>query len=257
MASLRDIVDFLNTELRTQEVPDYPGAMNGLQVENDGRVTHIAAAVDYSSAVVRAAAERKADLIIVHHGMFWGGAQPLTGPAYQRAALLFAGNIAVYGSHIPLDLHPRFGNNALLARELGLTPSAGFAMLRGVAVGVSGETDIETRLLVERAGAFAKRHGGSLVHTPLRTDQVTRRWAMCTGAGASPDTLREAADLGVDTLIVGEGPHHTAVQAMDAGLTVLYAGHYATETLGVQAIAEEVARRFAIRSSFIESPTGL
>lgn len=257
MASLRDIVDFLNTELRTQEVPDYPGAMNGLQVENDGRVTHVAAAVDYSSAVVRAAAERKADLLIVHHGMFWGGVQPLTGPAYQRAALLFAGNIAVYGSHIPLDLHPRFGNNALLARELGLTPSAGFAMLRGVAIGVRGEADIETRSLVERASAFAKRHGGSLVHTPLRADQVTRHWAICTGAGASADTLREAADLGVDTLIVGEGPHHTAVQAMDAGLTVLYAGHYATETLGVHAIAEEVASRFAIRSSFIESPTGL
>ena len=86
---------------------------------------------------------------------------------------------------------------------------------------------------------------------------VTRRWGMCTGAGASADTLREAAELRLDTLIVGEGPHHTAVQAMDSGLTILYAGHYATETLGVTAIAEELAGHFGVRASFIEAPTGL
>ena len=206
---------------------------------------------------IEGAAARGADLLLVHHGMFWGGAAPMTGPAYRRAATMFSRNIAVYSSHIPLDLHPRFGNNVLLARELGLAPSAGFAQLRGVAVGVMGEAEMATREIADRASAFARRHGGTLVTTPLRDGQITRRWGMCTGAGASADTLREAAELRLDTLIVGEGPHHTAVQAMDSGLTILYAGHYATETLGVTAIAEELAGHFGVRASFIEAPTGL
>jgi dinuclear metal center YbgI/SA1388 family protein len=257
MASLGAIVEYLDAELRTREVPDYPGALNGLQAQNNGEVTHVAAAVDCSTRAVRAAAERGADLLVVHHGMFWGGAVPLVGTAYDRTKLAIEKNIAIYSSHIPLDLHPRWGNNVLLARELGLMPSGGFAMARGVAVGVSGEADISTAELRERAAEFSARHGGALVSTPVTANQRTRRWAMCTGAGASSDTLREAAELGIDTLIVGEGPHHTAVQASDAGLTVMYLGHYATETLGVIAIADELARRFAIKSSFVEAPSGL
>ena len=257
MASLSAVVEFLDTELRTREVPDYPGALNGLQLMNSGEVTHVAAAVDCSTRAVREASERGANLLIAHHGMFWGGAVPLIGPAYERTKLAIDHDIAIYSSHIPLDLHPRWGNNVLLAHALGLTPSGGFAMLRGVAVGVMGEADLSTAELRDRGAAFSARHGGTLVSTPLRDRQRTRRWAMCTGAGASSDTLREAADLGIDTLIVGEGPHHTAVQAADAGLTVMYLGHYATETLGVIAIAEEVARRFTVKSSFIEAPSGL
>jgi putative NIF3 family GTP cyclohydrolase 1 type 2 len=130
-------------------------------------------------------------------------------------------------------------------------------MMRGVAVGVGGESDFSTHDLRERARAFSSRFGTTLVCTPLRDGQRTRRWAMCSGAGASPETLREAADHGVDTLIVGEGPHHTAVQATDSGLTVMYLGHYATETLGVRALATELASRFSIESSFIEASTGL
>ncbi len=257
MASLDSIVEFLDRELRTREVPDYPGALNGLQAKNNGTVTHVAAAVDCSTVAVRAAAERGADLLLVHHGMFWGGAAPLVGGNYDRTRLLLEKNIAVYSSHIPLDLHPVWGNNALLAKELGLEPSGGFAMMRGVAVGVSGETDTATNALKDRATAFSSRFGTTLVCTPLRAQQRTRRWAMCSGAGASPETLREAADVGIDTLIVGEGPHHTAVQAADSGLTIMYLGHYATETLGVRALAGEIASRFSIASSFIEAPTGL
>jgi dinuclear metal center YbgI/SA1388 family protein len=257
MASLGDIVDFLDRELRTREVPDYTGALNGLQAQNDGTVTHVAAAVDCSTVAVRAAADRGADLLLVHHGMFWSGATPLVGAAFDRTRLLFEKNIAVYSSHIPLDLHPAWGNNVLLARELGLEPSGGFAMMRGVAVGVRGESDLATGLLKDRATAFSARFGTTLVSTPIREQQRTRRWAMCSGAGASPETLREAADLGIDTLIVGEGPHHTAVQATDNGLTIMYLGHYATETLGVRALANELAARFAIKASFIEATTGL
>jgi dinuclear metal center YbgI/SA1388 family protein len=257
MASLAAIVEFLDGELRTSEVPDYSGALNGLQVQNNGTVTHVAAAVDFSAIAIRRAVARGADLLIVHHGMFWGGPTPITGVQYDRVATLVQNNVAVYSSHIPLDLHPRFGNNVLLAGELGLVPSGGFASMRGVAVGVSGESAIPTAELLDRARTFAARHGGAIVVTPLKKDQVTRRWGMCTGAGASTETVQEALSLGLDTLIVGEGPHHSAVHAMDAGLTILYLGHYATETLGVAAITAEVANRFSIQSSFIEAPTGL
>ena len=257
MASLRAIVEYLDTELRTREVPDYPGALNGLQLQNNGEVSHIAAAVDCSTRTVTAAADRGADLLIVHHGMFWGGPTPLVGAAFQRARTAMENNIAIYSSHIPLDLHPCWGNNVLLARELQLTPMGGFADLRGVSVGVRGEADVATAELRQRAADFSAKHGSTLVCTPLHEQQRTRRWGMCTGAGASTETLREAADLGLDTLIVGEGPHHTAVQAVDSGLTIMYLGHYATETLGVIALADEIAKRFALASSFIEAPTGL
>jgi dinuclear metal center YbgI/SA1388 family protein len=257
MAALADIVAFLDTELRTAEIKDYPAAMNGLQLANRGDVRHIAAAVDFSTSVVRETIARGANMLVLHHGMFWADAIPIVGPRYDRLSLLLANDIAVYGSHLPLDLHPKFGNNALLARELGLTPTAGFASSQGVAIGVSGTSDILTAELVERAKVFCERNAHRLVTTPIRSGQMTHRWGICSGAGASTDTLREAVELGLDTIIVGEGPHHTAVQAPDLGITVLYAGHYATETLGVKAIVAVVAKRFAIASSFIEAPTGL
>lgn len=257
MATLLGIVAFLDAELRTSEINDYPAAMNGLQLANKGEVRHVAAAVDFSTSVVLAAVDRGANMLVLHHGMFWADAVPIVGPRYQRLSLLFENDIAVYASHLPLDLHPRFGNNVLLARELELTPSGGFASSQGVMIGVSGTSDILTSKLVERTNTFCERNGRRLVTTPIRPGQTTRHWGICSGAGASTDTLKEAVELGLDTIIVGEGPHHTAVQAPDLGITILYAGHYATETLGVKAIAAEVAARFGIASSFIEAPTGL
>jgi dinuclear metal center YbgI/SA1388 family protein len=257
MAELRDIVRFLDEELNTGGINDYPGALNGLQLANRGTVQHVAASVDFSTVVVNEAVARKADLLILHHGMFWTGPKPIVGAAYERLSLLLANDVAVYSSHLPLDLHARYGNNVLLARELGLIPSGGFASSQGVMIGVSGTSDVATSELIERVDSFCTQHRRQLVTTPIRGGQKTLRWGICSGAGASADTLKEATQLGLDTIIVGEGPHHTAVQAVDAGITVLYAGHYATETVGVRAIADEVARRFGIESSFIEAPTGL
>ena len=257
MAALAEIVAFLDAELRTSEIKDYPAAMNGLQLANSGEVRHVAAAVDFSTGVVLEAVARGANMLVLHHGMFWAEAVPIVGPRYHRLSLLLKHDIAVYASHLPLDLHPRLGNNVLLARELGLAPSAGFASSQGVMIGVSGTSDILTSKLVEQVSSFCEQNARRLVTTPVRSGQMTRRWGICSGAGASTDTLAEAVELGLDTIIVGEGPHHTAVQASDLGITVLYAGHYATETLGVNAIAAEVATRFGIDSSVIEAPTGL
>src|SRR4051812_16938274 len=256
-ASLDDVARHLDTVLRTNEVPDYPGAMNGVQVEHDGPVTRCAVAVDASLSTIDAAIASNANLLLVHHGLFWSGSQPLRGRVFQRVRRLLAHDVAVYASHLPLDLHPTLGNNAIMARALELTPSAGFAHFQSVAIGVMGEADVDTSTLAGRCDALARREGGQLVAVGVTPARRTRRWALCTGAGASSDTLREAAAAGVDTLIVGEGPHHTAVEAMELGIAVLYAGHYATETFGVRAVGAELERTFGLPWSFVAAPTGL
>jgi putative NIF3 family GTP cyclohydrolase 1 type 2 len=145
----------------------------------------------------------------------------------------------------------------LLAARLGLEPSGGFATYQSIDVGVSGESDVPTRTLADRAAALASEFKGNLVATPFERDRVTRRWGICTGAGADSASLREAARRGLDTLIVGEGPHHTAIEARELGIVVLYAGHYATETLGVRALGDRLAATFGITSTFIDVPSGL
>lgn len=256
-ASLQEIARHLDTVLRTDAIPDYPGAMNGIQVEHVGPVTRCAVAVDASLRTIDGAIANGATLLIVHHGLFWGGAQPLRGRAFERIRRLIANDVAVYASHLPLDLHPELGNNALLAKELGLTSTRGFARFQNIEIGVMGESDIETSTLAARCAALATREKGHLVTVGTQSGRRTHRWAICTGAGASTETLREAAALGVDTMIVGEGPHHTAVDAPELGIAILYAGHYATETLGVRALGKELERAFGIPWNFVDAPTGL
>jgi dinuclear metal center YbgI/SA1388 family protein len=251
------IAEHLDALLRTSEVPDYPGAMNGVQVEHTGPVTRCAVAVDASIGTIEGAIAAKANLLVVHHGLFWSGVQPLRGRFYERIRLLVRHDLAVYASHLPLDLHPTLGNNPLFARALGLDPSGGFARFQAITVGVMGDADVETTVLADRARGIAEREGGALVTVGVTPGRRTRRWALCTGAGASSDTLREASAAGVDTLIVGEGPHHTAVEAQELGIAVLYAGHYATETFGVRAVGEELQRSFGLPWTFVAAPTGL
>jgi dinuclear metal center YbgI/SA1388 family protein len=251
------IVQYLDDLLDTNAVPDFANALNGLQLANTGSVSRIAAAVDFSLRTVTAAADTGADLLIVHHGMFWSGLQPIRGTAAQRLRTLITRDMAVYSSHLPLDRHALYGNNALLAAELGLEPSGEFARFRNISIGVTGESSVATTELAARASRFARLHGGSVRTTPIEPERSTRRWAICTGAGAGTETLNEARERGIDTLIVGEGAHHTAVEAEESGITIIYAGHYATETLGVCAIAAHVSDRFGVPWAFIEAPTGL
>ena len=256
-APLATIAEHLDLVLRTAELPDYPGALNGIQVEHVGPVQRCAVAVDASLRTIQGAIDAGANLLIVHHGLFWSGAQPLRGRQYDRIRRLIANDVAVYSSHLPLDLHPTLGNNALLAAALALEPTEGFARFQTIDVGVAGTSDVDTSVLADRMRAIAEREGGSLVSVGATPGRRTRRWAICTGAGASSDTLREAAVRGIDTLIVGEGPQHTAVDAPELGIAVLYGGHYVTETFGVRALGAEVERAFGIPWSFIAAPTGL
>jgi dinuclear metal center YbgI/SA1388 family protein len=256
-ASLEQIVEYLDKLLETSTVPDYPNALNGLQLANRGRISKVAAAVDFSTTTVSRAIAERANLLVVHHGMFWGGLQSLTGKTYSRIRNLLEADVAVYSSHLPLDRHAKFGNNVLLAKTLGLSPSKGFAQFKEIFVGVQGTADVATSTLIERARVFSQSNGGSVVASPVGANRVTRSWAICTGAGASADTLDEATKDGIDTLIVGEGPHWTAIDAEERNIAIIYTGHYASETLGVFALADEVSREFSIDSVKISAPTGL
>lgn len=257
MAELSAVVRFLDDELKTGQIPDYDAALNGLQLGNAGTVSRIAAAVDFSGATVSAALNENADLLLVHHGMFWGGSERFVGPAFARLRAAITGGLAVYSSHLPLDLHPALGNNALFARELGLKPDGSFGRYKNIEIGLQGSADVATAELFGRVQSHSRRHATTAVCAPVDAGRRTRRWGLVTGAGASSDNLREAVERGVDTLIVGEGPHHSAVAAAELGITIIYAGHYASEVFGVRAVAEHVAGRFDLHATFVDVPTGL
>ena len=249
--SLALIVAHCDTLLRTAAIGDYAGAVNGLQVENSGRATRIAAAVDASLATVKLASKASADLLIVHHGLFWSPSHPWTGKKYELLRALIENDIAVYSSHLPLDAHPKLGNNAQLAAALGFKKLCPFFPSHGQNIGLETTTAISrdeiARRLARATGATPKLIPGG--------PQSCRRIGIVTG-GAGGD-LKTAAAAGVDTFITGEGPHWTYALAEELGLNVLYGGHYATETFGVKALAAHISQKFRVPWTFLDHPTGL
>ena len=250
-AALKDIVHYCDRLLRTNEVHDYDGAVNGLQVENRGRVTRIAAAVDASISTVQLAIKARADLLVVHHGLFWAERQPWTGATYQLSRLLLEHNLAVYSSHLPLDLHPRLGNNAQLSAALGLKKTAPFFFTKKQHVGLACRARLPLTELARRLQAAV----GAKPIVVRGGPSVCQRIGVVTG-GAGGE-LKLAAAEGVDTFVTGEGPHWSYAAAEELGLNLLYGGHYATETFGVKALAADLSKKFKVPWSFLDYPTGL
>ena len=250
---LESLLQFIGEYLAVEGHPDYPGALNGLQVGGPEQVEKLAVSVDASEASIREAVARGADLIIVHHGLFWGGLRPLTGPHLRRVRALIENGVALYSCHLPLDGHAEVGNSALLGRALDLELEGRFAAFEGAEVGWHGRPrePLNLATLVARAEEVL----GGPVHTipggPARIDRV----GVVTGGGAS--FIEEAAHLGLDALVTGEGPHHAHFDAMELGIHVLLGGHYATETFGVRALGLHLADRFGLTCDFIDQPTGL
>jgi dinuclear metal center YbgI/SA1388 family protein len=254
--SLAELTAYLDQYLRIGEVPDEANAVNGLQVANrSGQVGRIVAAVDASLETVRSVGTVGTEpaLMLVHHGLFWDGNIPITGRRYRRVRTLFDGDIALYSAHIPLDVHPEVGNNHGLARLLGLGDLKPFDIYRGIAIGVQGSLPEPTprealrRRIEQQLGATARLIPGGPADV--------RRVAIITGGAG--DRIRAAAEAGVDTYLTGEGPHHTYFDAMELGVNAIFAGHYATETIGVKALAEHLSARFEIPWEFHDHPTGL
>lgn len=249
---LAEIVAFLDTELRIGAIPDYPGAVNGLQLENRGRVTKVAAAVDASLPVIAKAAAAGASLLLVHHGLFWQGAKPLTGPRFAKLRLAFDADLAVYSAHLPLDVHPQFGNNILLASALGLRDCLPCLEWKGIHLGLAGTADDLPR--ADFAARLAAAVSGP-VHLCPAGPAIVKRVAVVTGGAGSE--VEAVAAAGIDTFVTGEGPHWSYPLAEELGINVIYAGHYATETFGVRALAAELATRFGLAHEFLDHPTGL
>jgi dinuclear metal center YbgI/SA1388 family protein len=251
MARLREIVSYSDRYLRIDEFGDSPNALNGLQVENSGRVTRMAAAVDGSTRTLEEAARRGANLLILHHGLFWMGLQPLTGVMRRQLATALEHDIAVYGAHLPLDAHPVVGNNVCLARAIGLKSRRPFLEYHGRCIGVrgnwAGSRDQLLRKTTDAVGGEVKAFGFG----PAKP----RKIAIVTG-GAGSDIHRVHAE-GIDTYITGEAPHWAGVAAADLGMNLFLGGHYATETFGVKALAAHLSKKFSVPWDFIDFPTGL
>jgi len=251
MADLESLLHFMEETFQVSDFPDYPNALNGLQVEGSSVVNRLAVGVDASEITIRAAVERDADLLLVHHGMFWDGLHAITGPRFRKVQALLAGGTALYALHLPLDAHPEYGNCALLTRALALVPEGPFGDFQGRSIGWTagaalGREDLRDRL----AGAV-----GGAVHLIPGGPKTIKRVAVVTGGGAS--SLSEAAEAGVDALITGEGAHHHFHEAMELGINLYLAGHYATEIFGVKALGELLATRFGLEWAFLDFPTGL
>jgi dinuclear metal center YbgI/SA1388 family protein len=252
MADLSEIVAFLDRELRVSLIPDYPGAVNGLQLANDGEVVRIVAAVDASLPVIEAAAEGGGPgLLIVHHGMFWQGAQPVTGALFRKLKIAMDAGLAVYSSHLPLDIHPEWGNNILLAKAVGLLEPVPFFEQKGVQIGIRGVwTGSRSGLVASLRQAL----GGGVHVCPAGPDPVQSVGVITGGAGSE---VAKVASHGVDAFITGEGPHWSYTLAEELGINLLYGGHYATETFGIQALAQAIAAEFGVPWTFLDHPTGL
>jgi dinuclear metal center YbgI/SA1388 family protein len=249
--ALSALVKYSDRLLRTGEVADYDGAVNGLQVENSGGVSRLAAAVDASLATIRKAIDERADLLLVHHGLFWSKRHPWTGKNFELMRLLLENNVALYSSHLPLDMHPQLGNNAQLCAALGLRKLKPFFHTKNQFLGLQTVASIPRAALSRR---LAKAVGGEVKLLPGGPTTCRRIGVVTGGAGAE---MKLAAAEGVDTFITGEGPHWTYALAEELGVNVFYAGHYATETFGVKALAAHLSKKFRVPWVFLDHPTGL
>ncbi len=251
MLDVQNLTAYLDRYLKVKTVADWPGAHNGLQIANSGRVRRIGAAVDACEYSIRAAAERGIDFLIVHHGLLWNGAQMLAGAHYRKIKAALDHDMALYSSHLPLDMHPVVGNNALLCKALGFKKMQPFFFEKGQFIGLQTVQSLDRDALVRR---IEKAVGGPVKLCPGGPKKTARIGIVTGGAGAE---IAKAHSEGVDTFITGEGPHWSYTAAEEMGVNLIFGGHYATETFGVKALAAHLSRRLKVPWEFIDHPTGL
>jgi dinuclear metal center YbgI/SA1388 family protein len=245
-----ELLTYLDHYLRIGEIADY--GPQGLQVEADNKtIRRIALAVDVSPAVIEAAASWGADMLLVHHGILWRNVERLAGPLGQRVRLLLAHGINLYAAHLPLDAHPEVGNNAQLAQMLGVDVEQWWCVPKDTPVGVFGKvkTAVSLSQFVDQIDSQLNTKARMLAHGPQQVNRV----AIISGFGA--DQAADAYTLGADTFVTGETSHANYWAAADYGLNIIYAGHYATETVGVKALGQHLAKKFDLEVNFFDFPT--
>jgi len=246
-----ELVSFLDEYLQISAYPDK--SSNGLQVEGKETVERAAFAVDTTLRTIERAVKGKADMLIVHHGMIWGGLDYITGIHYKRLKALIENGLNLYAAHLPLDAHPEVGNNVGLLKLLGLEPRGPFGEYKGLSIGFYGEFE-KPQPIEKVAQVIAEK-----LDTAVRTYEFGKREVKTVGAvsGAGAFALEEAHGKGIDLLITGEFGHADYLTALDLPQSVLVAGHYKTETLGVKALMELIREKFGLSVFFIDEPTGL
>ena len=245
-----ELVEWLDGHLLGSHARD--SAINGLQVEGLEEVDHLVIAVDACQYTIDKAAELGAQMMFVHHGLFWGRESALVGPHGKRVRALNLAGINLYAAHLPLDSHPTMGNNSELARLLGLTDIQPFGAYSGEAVGASGTSEPISRDAL--AAKISELLNFEVQVLPFGPDQI-QRISVVSGGGSQ--SIGEAIEGGFDLFITGEAPHYAYFDAEEGGMNVFLAGHYATETFGVKAFGRGIADTFGIKVTFVDHPTGL
>ncbi len=249
--SRRDLVAWLDSYLSIKTIPD--SSLNGLQLEGSETVSRIAVAVDSTLATIEEAVAAGADFLIVHHGWFWKDVQPITGPLAKRVKAAISGNLSLYAAHLPLDLHPEVGNNAVMAKALSLQNLEPFGLAQGLNIGFKGTLPVPQSLqdfadsIQKMTGEVCLVHGGG--------KPMVSSVAILSGGGAG--FVAEAAAVGADTLLTGEPEHAHFSDAFEYGINTIFAGHYESETFGVRALAVKLEDTFGIPWQFLHLPTGL
>ena len=241
---------YLDNLLEINSIRDAPHALNGLQIQNQGEIKKIGLAVDLCQATIDIAIEKQCQMLFVHHGAFWSGLQPIRGKHYEKLSAMMKANLGLYSAHIPLDLHPVYGNNRALADLIGLENLEPFGEYDGIKIGFKGSlpaTSAEklTELLEQKLDSQVKVIGTGEIKTV----------GLVTGGAA--DIVRQAIQEGLDCYITGEGANHHFHEATEGNCILIFAGHYATETGGVKSVGKHLKEKFDIDSEFLHYPTGL
>jgi dinuclear metal center YbgI/SA1388 family protein len=250
MPQTTELIAALDELLEPSAFSDY--APNGLQVAGSQEVSTVATGVSANVELFERAIEIGAELIVVHHGLFWDGdSRAIDAWLKRRLKLLFDNDIALAAYHLPLDAHPENGNNALIAAGLGCEISEPFASHRGRTIGVAGRFSgegVTASELLERVRALTGRE-------PLFFDSGPHRvTSIGIVSGAAAGNLGDAIAAGLDAFLTGEPAERVMAQADEARIHFIAAGHYATETFGVRRLGEILAQRFGVRHTFIDVP---
>ena len=241
---------YLDNLLEINSIRDAPQALNGLQIQNRGEIKKIGLAVDLCQATIDLAIEKQCQMLFVHHGAFWSGLQPIRGKHYEKLSTMMQANLGLYSAHIPLDLHPVYGNNRALADLIELENLETFGEYDGAKIGLKGTIQTTSsenlaKKLEKKLGSRVKIIGEGKINTV----------GLVTGGAA--DIIKQAIQEKLDCFITGEGSNHHFHEAIEGNCILIFAGHYATETGGVKSIGKHLREKFGIESEYLHYPTGL
>lgn len=248
------LVEYLNKILEIEEYKEADDSLNGLQVgKNEKEIQKVAFAVDASLESFRRSVDWGADLLLVHHGLFWGKPVPITGNLYSRIRFLIDNNLSLYAVHLPLDRHPEFGNNAVLAGMLGLESLKPFGEYRGIKIGCKGRLN-EKRSIDEIIDLICGTRENTLGVLPFGPSAIG---SVGIVSGGAAEEARQAIEEGLDLFITGESSHTIYHECLEGAINVLFGGHYTTEVGGVNRLSGKLKQDNPVETIFIDVPSGL